>query len=713
MPNSDDWLSVGELSQALQVSARSIQLKAKSGEIVSRNKDKKSIEISISSLPAKWLDKLGIKPNALTQYFAPKEKTELALTTNTKKALGRPLSERERRRIEVYDYYKSLSANISEAKRCEATAMMFSLSESTVRRYVTDITKNGVVGAKRNDKRRSKWDEEALKYMQAYYLQLLKVRNIDSKQAAWQAVVAKAEEMGWSIGGRSSAFTYLKNIPSIVMDYTRGGNRALDNHFYIKRDWSSLHPAQILIGDQHIADFWVYKIENGKVRYIRPTFYVWEDAATRCIAGLSVDEDYDSETVLQALEMAIRRFGFFDCTYNDNGTSECSTIAKRVIDDLIILSNGKCRMMDISDLYKTEDGSYAVEDENEHVLEIVKTRTEWKRKHRRIYANVKNAKTKPIERLFSTLEDILAQQGCPGRVVTPGCPASQEEKESQVLAYQKAHGMILTLDEFVWRFVDAIEFYETKRKHGSLGCTPIQKLMEWHQKGWKALIPAEQELKFIFMRRKAVQIKKSRVTVDGYEFIGEDIRSENGVLLDVGLTLHEGEKVEVRYNIEDTSKAYAVLPNAENMIRPLKAVDAITMLDDELMEEKIKWKRHCMKIVREASKELMAPDTVFSHSKISERIEDANANVKLIEEKIDTQTVQEMLAPPSEKPKEMPFLQMHASAYDRFKWCLDMVAANQPLTQKDKRFMQDFKLSDEYSENEVYWNTYEKFGGIK
>ncbi len=708
------WIEVSKLASYIGKTPRTVQLKIKSGAIAARKKDNKSFEVDVLSLPEKWKEKLPAECFSDAPVMTALVKPGSApISPSLMTAIGRPLTDKERQIFDVWQYVRSLDPMLTDNQRIHMAAVYFGISDSTVKRHIRKVEENGVIG---NSviKRKSAWSPEAETFLKSYYLQLIKDRNINSKMAAWKALQKMAAEQGWDIGCQAGAYAILKQIPKLYLDYAIGGNRALDNIFYIKRDWSNLKPAQIFIGDQHICDFWVKEVKDGKERYYRPTFYVWEDAASRCIAGLSVDENYNSDTVNEALYMAITRFGFFDCTYNDNGTSECSKATTTIIDELIALSGGRTRMMDISELYRMKDGSYSVEDENGQIIDIAPDINVWRKKHRRIYANVKNAKTKPIERLFSTLEMKMAQMGIPGHVVTPGCPADQEEKESKELERQKRNGEILTLDEFVYKFIEVINDYENTR-HSELGCTPIEFVNRQIAEGWTAKLPANlADLDFIFMSRKMVKVTKGRVTIGGLDFIVKDLETDaRGNLLDKGLHMHNGEKVEVRYSKADLTRAYAVLPEADEPVRALHRVESITMLDEEAMQERIEWKRHNMKLVREAFKLTAYPTSIRFETKIAKQVEDATKPIAEIEDKEAEERYRQLMEDREEKKtKPSKHLRFFSSERERFKWCLNELIEGNELSRKDADFMQSYRNGEEYQEEKEYWTTYERFGGL-
>lgn len=665
--------------------------------------------MDVSTLPEKYAKKLPAElraqAGALTQIGAS---GSALLSSDALAALGRPLTDKERLRVELVRFYNNLGP-MKEGDRVAMTATEFNVSSSTVRRILKDVKRNGFV-LDPTRTRGMNWSPEAIEYMQSWYLSFMRNSNVKSKAAAWDAVQKEAALKGWKIGCRSSAYELLDEIPEIMERYAMAGNRALDNFFYIDRNWAKLRPGQIWIGDQHICDFWVVDKSNpDKWDYYRPTIYVWEDGATRCVASLAVDRDYDSRTVIESTRMAIARFGFIDCTYNDNGSAECSKATTMVLDELLILSGGKCHMADLSELYRTKDGVYAVQDPDGNVVSLDETVSEWRRKHRRSYANVKNAKAKPIERLFSTIETRMAQRGIPGHVVTPDAPADQEEKEQKMLDWWKEKDMILTLEEFMTELVKGIDEYEHSY-HSSLKMSPWDAVQKHIAEGWRAMRPASQsELDFIFLERTRAKIRRGRVTVNNIQYRGEDLKTVVGQSADVGLVLHEGETVEVRYSNIDPSVAYAIFPSSVQKIRPLRPVTPIDMLDDEAMVEAIRWKRSQMKAIRDAFNTLALPAAEVM------RLKDGGAIGQelpppppvLPEEPAEPPRVHV----PDEKPARPHVEKLHATAFERYQWLLDKVIGGESLAEAEKTFMVNYESAPEYEMQKSYWDTYRRMAG--
>lgn len=710
-------VDVKTLASLLSVSPRTIQKWISAGTVEAVKINQKSYLVETESLPEKWAKMLpSDKSEKSIVSISSIQKDVRKDVTSPTAIAGRSLSGKEKRCYEIYQHWLSQKAIYSnEAQRIEATARWFGVSASTVRRMISRVQSGGLITAERKVSSANAWDPEAEAYLKSYYLQLLRDRNINSKIAAFKAVKEMAAVNGWKTGCRASAYNLLSSIPSLLLEYATGGNRALDNIFYIKRNWSNLKPAQILIGDQHRVDFWVKeKKADGSYRYYRPEFYVWEDAASRCVAGIAVAENYSSDTVKEALYMAIRRFGLFDCTYNDNGSSECSSAVTQIIDEIIALSGGKSRMMDISELYRTKENLFVIEDAEGNIIDTASDARTWRAKHRRIYANVKNAKTKPIERLFNTLETKLAQKGIPGHVVNPSAPAHVEEKESLVLERQKDRDEILTLDEFILALIQVIDDYE-HTVHSSLNTSPVSFVERCIEAGWRAQLPENlADLDFIFLERRKVKVTKGRVTINRIQYMGEDLRTdERGNLEDVGLHLYEGEKVEVRFDPLSQERAYAVIPASATPVRALYRVESIEMLDEEAMNERIQWKRRSMRVVRQAFRAVAYPDSEAFQTSIADQVIAADKPILEKEEKDAAECIRRLVNPPEEQPaRPKNVLHFFASDAEHFRWCLEELIAGRQLTEKELSFVQSYRTSEEYSQDKDYWATYERFGGL-
>ena len=717
-----EYISVKELARILSKSPRSIQMAKDS--YTWRMKDKKSIEILVSSLSEDIRMKIAQSNPAQVPAVHLAPETQVVKAGRQLPSVGiasGAMSEKQKRNIQIARAAARPSGTMSRSAWFAQVASYFGVSTATVRRIHEEAQQYGI-GGKPQSGRSSKWTPEAESFLKGFYLKAIDRFGACTRQSAYDATVIKAAEMGWTVGGRSSAYEILADIHPLLLSYAKGGNRALDNHFYISRDLSNLQPMQVIVGDQHIFDYWVADYDKGEI--YRQECYVWLDMGTRLIYGIAFDRTYDSTTVKEALRFGLRRFGLFDCTYNDNGSSECSKAFLQIADDLIRF-NMRCR--DWSELYRTSDGLYAVVDDDEQICDLASSPAEWRRKsiaydssHRAMHARVRNAKAKPIERFFNTLETLMDDMHIPGRCATLAAPADIDEKEQARLKAMKDRHELLTPEEFQGIVIEAIQRYET-RVHSSLGMSPRDWMMVKVRAGWQPVWLSDDDLEMIMLDRCTRKVDRGRVTIDNVPFIGEEIRLDGaGDLADVGLWRYEGKTVEIRYDRRDLTYAYAVCGSSIRALRPVKAIH---MLDDTAMADELSWKKRSMKAVRigfdtqtwmgavgrtldrspevraaiEEKTAMMAESRSKAAELLSAEVEDAVLQIR--EEEIG-HAASEVEAPP-----------LFYSNYDRYKWCQDQLIAHCTLDDISKRFMASYEASEEYAEDRIYWENYRKLGG--
>lgn len=499
--------------------------------------------------------------------------------------------------------------------------------------------------------------------------------------------------MGWRIGSRTSAYNILGEVHPLLSEFAVGGNRALDNYFYIARDLDSLRPFQMVVGDQHIFDYWIADYETGLIR--RPECYLWIDMHTRLIYGIAFAErSYNTDTVKQALRMGLYRWGRFEVTYNDNGSSECSKAAREMIDDLLKYG---METKDYSDMFRTPDGRYVVENEDGEIVDALPTAGSWNRRCRRIYAKVKNAKTKPIERFFRSFEKRLDSRALPGKCATPGASAAVDELEQARLRHQKDKHLLLTMDQFVQVVLEELNAYEQER-HATLKMSPIEKLKQGMDKGFDLKgrkFGSSYEIELLVADRKLCTVQRGRVLVDGVWYQGDLQSATSGVLEDKGLYRYDGKRVEIRYNRHDPDFCFAIV-NGE--ARQLHQVRLTPMLDQNAMVEAMADKHLQMAAVRDAYYALTKPiGNVLYQPPREERIRQA--------ERVDDTP---LLPQDRKTSKTVPHLPLHPSKRRRYQWCLDMLAAGAPLSDEDTAFIQNYRTTDEYAQYADYWHIYEQ-----
>ena len=678
------WMTAKELAARIGKSVRYVQMLAAEGRIKWMMKDGKSKLYDSDSVPQELAPVRASLSKALTPL---QDKSPSALAGF--QALGGKLSEKDRQKFSVIQKLRSLPSGMPKGEQYSTVAFFFGISEATVRRYEKEFSKTGLIvsGPKKTSNR--SFDPEAVAWMKGYMLKALKDTGFCTKQSAWEALVRKSKETGWTIGSRSTAFVILGTIDKQLLDFSTGGNRALDNYFYIRRDCTKLRPFQIIIGDQHIFDYWCADYETGKI--FRPECYCWIDMCTKMVYGVALETHaYTAETVKESLRNGIFRHGLFENTYNDNGKPECSRATEQVVDDLMHAGAG---MNDIAELDRTKSGRYAIELEDGSVMDAGPTVGSY----RRIFAQVKNAKAKDIERFFRTIEEMLKKMNLPGHAATPGAAAAVDEVERARLERDKNHHILLDIYEFAQALTECFETYETT-VHSTLGMTPRDYLDKRKAMGWQENRRlSDLDVDCIMMSRTRRKVRNGFVQIGSRYYNGPLLTTTGSEVDDTGVWRHDGEVLDVRFSPWDPSYIIVRVPDSEEPWRPLLLDDgANIMLDDIALKDRMTEKRAQMKAVRQAFKVAteMIGDVIYRPEK--------QEIVDVPEEQPPMKSLPE--------PRVRPFRPDYfAHGWERYAWYMDMVLTGnmEYLTEEDRAWAHSYKGTDEYIQNEVRWTLIE------
>ena len=161
-------------------------------------------------------------------------------------------------RAAVYDAFRKRSPLISKARAYEQIANQFNISVPTVQRYIRKMENGSMFDLPEGRQGRHvyAWDDEALSFFTNFMLAAIQQVGGCTVRNAYNNTKAEAQRQGWQIGSEASAYVHARNISPAMKLLAKGGQRALDNMFYISRDLSKLLPFQLIVGDQHIFDFW-------------------------------------------------------------------------------------------------------------------------------------------------------------------------------------------------------------------------------------------------------------------------------------------------------------------------------------------------------------------------------------------------------------------------------------------------------------------------
>jgi putative transposase len=595
-------------------------------------------------------------------------------------------------------------------------ARRFGVSVSTVRRYVKEIEANGYrppIKPKQGRKVYG-WDEAALDFMKNFYLTSLRDGGACTRRNAYNRTREAAKVRGWKVGSEQSAYVHLRDIHAMLLTYVAGGARALDNVFYIARDLGALMPFQVVVGDQHEFDFWV--LHEGE--YIRPQCYAWIDMRTRLVYGIAFEPgNYNHRTVARALKMGIVRFGKFNSTYNDNGAPEKSGAIDRMV---AALQTYGMRCGDTAELYRTPEGSYAVEDDHGAVIAVEGDSRAWHRANRRMYAQVKNAKAKPIERFFRTLELLLQDMVLPGYVRDLKASAAEDEEAVRRLEWHKTSGYILQYEEFVQKVKEAIIRYEN-RVHAGLNRSPLEELQFAREQGWEPSRIDETGIRHIFLESEKRMVQGNRVRIAGVNYTGPVLTREMIKGNRHNLAGLSGRKIEVCYDPDDPAAgAWAIDPRDGQSIylTPEERIDPFNAKD---LSGQLSQKRSSIKAVAGAYREAAtAAGKVITSSEYKPRVEAETAARKALADKtakteaaaaMSEEDFSAAVAVASRLTEEYRGRtdprKVYATPVKRYQAILDMILRGEELSPEDKLYKAEYENRmgpEEKTQWQIYFN---------
>lgn len=608
-------------------------------------------------------------------------------------------------KVAVYDDWQRRSPFATKKETAKELSIKYGISVQTVFRYIEEIRRYGYaprVRTRTQGRKAYAWSAEAVAYLQSFYLAARRDVGYCTRRNAYRRTVKKAQEMGWRVGSEQSAYLYLREVNTALTLYVQGGRRALDNMFYIMRDLSKLDPFQIIVGDQHRFDFWCLD-EDGTL--FRPECYLWLDMRTRLVYGVAFDRHYNTGTVLRALRMGVQLFGKFGSTYNDNGSAESSSWADIVIEQLQLY--GMRFGADNADLYKLQDGRYVCEDADGNVLEYAQSREDWHRTNRRIFANVKNAKTKPIERFFSTLEKLLLDRCLPGYVKELGMSAPEEEEASRRLEWQKKSGYILTYQDFIREAAKAIDEYQN-RIHSSLAGSPIDELKKAVENGFRPIFLNDADLRYLFLNQVTAKVQGDRIRLNNRWYQGPALTQEMVLQNRGSLVGLDGKKIQVRFDPEDPdAEVFAIDPRDQRPII-LSVIEKIDMLDDAAAARQLEHKYSQVKAITSAYTFLTKNSQVLNDSTVAKPYIEAQeaAETKQLPEKKDySAEIADRIV--EEVQIKAKYQKVYVTDRDRYYDILDQFCAHKKISAKDLDFRAAYEEKMDDSER-LYAEQYVK-----
>lgn len=717
-PNDDIYLSRAEVQNLLDITQQAINKAIKKGRfraILVNGNGGMQYRIALTSLPEPaqiaWVqanpEQAIFLPQDILDRLSPKAQWEVIKLKTPKEEVGVKALEKANevdRDIELINKALHVPKGWKRSKWIEQVAKEAGITKQALYKKIRKYKEKGITGLRhRENHHLKKWDPEALQFLQGVYLKLIKEGGSGTKKRAYEATVAEAEKRGWSIGNASSAYTYLSQLNPLVKRYAEAGTRGLDNVFYIVRKYDDLEPLECIVGDQHRFDFFVEDKETGKV--FRPEGYFWIDLRTRLCYGFSLADRYNSYMMGLALRMGLKSYGKFKTCYTDNGKPEVSKYFSSVIKELHLYGMDE---KDISELYKTDSG-YVIESQEGEAVEIVETRQAWHR-----YARPYNAKAKPIERFFNSIEKILLDLGTPGLVRELRGTNEEKAQDDKRLKQLREEGKLLSFEEFMVRVFQAVEIYNN-RKHYALKSSPIETFLNCIKEGFVPRMIVERELDFILLKREQRSVNRGRVLINGVLYEGESL--EEG-LWDVP----DKTKIEVRYDPYEMDKVYAIRPDGR--IVELREVPVSSMKDKEKTSELMARKREMIRQIKEEYKKLTSKvKGVIQYSSRTKEVMRQKKKYKPEAEIIDREAFEREVQRKIELTREINsqggFVQRElkkpgffASEREKYQYLVDCEMEGIGITEEDRRFMKRYEDKMEPTER-MWWDNYRRLYHIE
>lgn len=293
-----------------------------------------------------------------------------------------------------------------------------------------------------------------------------------------------------------------KQIPLIAREYYRLGKKYYnDNHApYNPRDYSIYHSNDWWIADHHVFDVAILT-PAGKV--VRPWLSAWEDLSSRMVVGYALNYvDPNSDIVLDSFARACYAHGLPNNIKIDNGKDYkaydlfCSTFSMAVCNEMHI--NVSCAL------------PY-------------------------------NAKAKPIERLFGTLEKRYCKHLPQYLSNDPKTRPEKMKKRNDQLVHDA-----MPWEEFKEFAANLIMTYNST-PHSSLGGkTPLEAYKEGFVNGARVVVGEATLNMFLMRTSRLLKVGRNGVRVPA---IGHYFDCDT-------LNRYRGESVYIRYNADDVSKVY-------------------------------------------------------------------------------------------------------------------------------------------------------------
>lgn len=371
-------------------------------------------------------------------------------------------------------------------------------------------------------------------------------------QQCYEMTCEKYREQIPHMPSRETFRRKIEKLPQPVKILRNEGKKGFDDKCmpHMDIDYEALASNEQWVADHHVFDVLVEGKSGG---IFRPWLTAWLDRRSRYIVGYEINPcPPNSDIVLSSFIKACSKSG---------------------IPETVLLDNGKD--FKAYDLFNNENGKSIAGQMGIKVTNAI----------------VRNAKAKPIERYFKTLEEkYFAMMPC----YIAGKPHLRPEKMSMTNKKLKLKKLCMPYEEFLERAQQIIQEVNNTPHHGRgmNGRTPYEVYKENFSR--PARMVKDEDVLNILLQRTSRPIKVGR---NGVRLKATGFYYNSSALFD-----RIGQEVYARYNSEDVSKIYVY--NTEDQFLCIAECNELVQLGTPVSTETIKKFGHYKKERRERMKDL-------------------------------------------------------------------------------------------------------------
>lgn len=341
----------------------------------------------------------------------------------------------------------------------------------------------------------------------------LKLENM-SRVAGWDAPSTQLKPI--CVVTRSFIEQHRKSSLLAVAD--KDAKLFFDKHIpRIRRSRDELKPMDVVVGDVHPIDIAMTR-PDGSIAY--PRAICWHDVATNrlfvCLVLLEKGEGIKQVHVASAFAAMCSDWGLPKTLYLDNGSEYSWHEMMSAFSEISRLTQSFERQFSVGELAA-----------NGEFRELVDAQRQV------IRANPYNAPAKPIEGLFSVIENTVLSM-IPGWTGGDRMRSKTHNVGKEPLPYPG------TWDEFHAAIATAVSFYHITTQRGTMaGLSPSQAYGTHIEAGWTRTHVDERVLLMAFADEETRKVGGGYVTWDGIEYYDDALLTYTGQTLKVRVSRHD------------------------------------------------------------------------------------------------------------------------------------------------------------------------------